>query len=256
MSLPTLPFLKYRQSKPTSILGVPKKNDYPLKEELYKLRKTEPNSPTYFKRQASSVSQEEGDIRLRRNNSVLQRKMTVAGIEALTRRLSLKDFISTRNFGNKIDNENPTSPTDNPLNILELLLSKTRRKPALHKRSSSKTEKPSDLSDEQKLQSQTLLTQCQTSARSAEDQKQGNDLHFIVNLKAMSNTLSPTKVIRKVVGLPKMPFGKHSTYPSEVPFRKKHIVEKESAKWLSVHSSKRASPERKKLVNTRQLYSP
>lgn len=236
--------MNHRLFKANSILGVPKRQDYPLKEELYKLRRTEPSSPSYFRKQSSSPGPDEAEPRFKRASSL--RKSSLSTTEIFNRRLSLKEFICLRRFS-KID---PAPETDErqgkASNILDLLLSKAKPKPGILRRSLSKADKTGvvQIIDPPANLSQRLPLNI--SPKVPDVPRLTSELHFTANFKSFSNGLNPTKLIRKVVGLPKMPFGKHSAYPSEEPFRAKHVVEKESAKWLTVHSSKRISPERKR----------
>lgn len=255
-----LPSLKVRIAKNTSVLGVPKRQEYPIKEELYKLRlskHTSPISARPLKRSDSqqpkppaspvlprSSSHKEVQESRRRTTSVISRRLSVLVVASLSKRLSFGSLSSNRPSMQpaqvEIQQEEKSSRT------LEALLKISNRKrrlsqPVTHISKPSESTEPSS----SVLKFPQILQQAQLE----EDPKEA--LRFVVSLKHSSSSLSPTKVIRKVVNLPKMPFGKHQAYKSDRTFRSQYIIEKESADWLTVHSSNRSSPQRKNTLRSR-----
>jgi hypothetical protein len=249
-------------AKNTSVLGVPKRQEYPIKEELYKLRlleRTSPVSARPIKRSDSqqpkppaspslprSSSHKEVQESERRTSSVLSRRLSVLVVACISRRLSLGSLPSNRpsmqpSAQVQILEEEKTCRT------LEALLKISNRKRRLSQ-PVTQINKPSDSTEN----SSSVLkpTQILQQAQLEEDPKEAG-LRFVVSMKHSSSSLSPTKVIRKVVNLPKMPFGKHQAYKSDRTFRSQYIIEKESADWLTVHSSNRSSPQRKNTLRSR-----
>lgn len=218
------------------------------------MRRTAPNSPSFFQKPNSPQHTKEAS--LKRTLSVLPRKLTTDLTDQ--RKPSFKEFIFTRAFSNRVELENPPSlpqPSHTSVRstsyMLELLLNKAKPTRAkvdpcnLKKAASCYSVASVEMVDQNKSADLQQLSQVQNDSVQTVVSRQLSDFALLVSIKSNSNSLSPTKVIRKVVGLPKSPFGKHSAYLSEKPFRKSHIIEIESAKWLNVHLSKRISHDHK-----------
>jgi hypothetical protein len=152
-----------------------------------------------------------------------------------TRKFSFKDLLYL-----KKEKPADVSPSYQDFNtqVLERLRRTAKRKQLPQQRSLQNRPTSDDMAD-QVVSPQLQLPPVVTAAQWVDDQTQLHKLMIAMGFRS-ANSPSPTKTIRKVVGLDKLPFGSHHAYNSDIPFRTAHIVEKESAKWLNVHSSKRS----------------
>jgi hypothetical protein len=232
-----LPQLKLPLVRSASILGVPTKLHYPLKDSLYILRRTEPNSPTFLSRQVS-ISPDEDRVKISQAVTPPTNLKVSSMISEASRSICFKDLACV-----KLEKPADVSPSyqDHNAQVLERLRRTTKRK-QFPQRSMQSRPTSTDIA-EQLVSPQLHLPP--VVAACVDDQQQLQELMISMCLRSAISPSSPTKIIRKVVGLDIMPYGSHLAYKSEVPFRTTHIVEKESAKWLNVHSSKRSFRKRK-----------
>lgn len=235
-----------RSFKSSSILGVPQRHNYPLKDELYRMRYSLPNSPKHgeqdpslgeFKRNLQRI-----DLGLPSKTPALKRtdSEVMAPVPRPYTRLDLEPMAS------------PSSQSST-LRILQLLNSTGKAKAKPHMQRASKYVAKSGMDQSQSNSGEFENHYSHQASRNPEMYTRSNPIHIKTG-KKWSSSLSPTKVVREIVGLNKQPFGMHSAYHSKPSFKLRHVVEKETVKWLDVHASKRVSFDRKQQARPKPAY--